>query len=102
MAALHQTTVVTPLSLGIEEDVTTLNGLLMTPFKQVYKLSPDSKTYMEPHLLLGTPVQLINGSHEYYKSSWDLLDILLVEKGPNAEKKREARACLRLDPRMKH
>lgn len=65
MAAFHQTTGITPLCLDTEEDVATLERLLMTPFEQVYKLSPDGKTYVEPRLLLGTPVQRINESHEY-------------------------------------
>ncbi|KAK6448921.1 hypothetical protein FP744_10005171 [Trichoderma asperellum] len=80
MAAFHQTTGITPLCLDTEEDVATLERLLMTPFEQVYKLSPDGKTY---------------------ESSWDSLDALLARQDPEAEKKREAHAHLQRNPNDK-
>lgn len=65
MAAFHPETGLTPLCLDTEEDQATLLRVLQTPFEQVYRLSPDGKTYLEPHLLRGTPVERINESHEY-------------------------------------
>ncbi|KAL6894794.1 hypothetical protein GGI43DRAFT_386379 [Trichoderma evansii] len=80
MAALHQTTDVSLLSLDNEEDIATLKRLLMTPFEQVYKLSPDGKTF---------------------EGSWDSLDTFLARQAPEAEEKRAAHARLQLDPNNK-
>jgi hypothetical protein len=65
MAAFHPETGITHLCLDDEEDQATLLRVLQTPFEQIYKLSPDGKSYLEPHLLRETPVQRINESHEY-------------------------------------
>ncbi|UKZ64150.1 uncharacterized protein TrAtP1_005369 [Trichoderma atroviride] len=65
MAAFHPETGITHLCLDNEEDQATLLRVLQTPFEQIYKLSPDGKTYLEPPLLRGTPVERINESHEY-------------------------------------
>ncbi|KAM0518061.1 hypothetical protein ACHAPE_004464 [Trichoderma viride] len=87
MAAFHPETGITHLCLDDEEDQATLLRVLQTPFEQIYKLSPDGKTYLEPHLLRGTP-----------ESSWDSLNAFLEREGPEAVMKQEAQALCRLDP----
>lgn len=48
-----------------DADEVTLRKLLKIPTEKVYKFSPDGKTYLEPWLLRGTPVERISESSEH-------------------------------------
>lgn len=54
-----------PPTIGTPSDAATLRQLLKTPYDSVYKVSSDGKTYLEPLMLRGTPVQRISESSEY-------------------------------------
>ncbi|KAM0260165.1 hypothetical protein ACHAQJ_002930 [Trichoderma viride] len=84
-----------------EEEIATLKILLKTPYEKVFKLSPDGKTFLEPSLLRGTPVQRIDESHEYWERSWDSVDTVLARQEPEAKKKQEAYARTQFDPNNK-
>lgn len=49
----------------LPSDEVKLRAVLKTPYDRVYRLSPDGSTFLEPVLLIGTPVKCITEDSEH-------------------------------------
>ncbi|KAK5994396.1 hypothetical protein PT974_04870 [Cladobotryum mycophilum] len=81
------------------ERLTKLRRVLQTPPDQIFKVSSDGQTYLEPAMLRGVPVAKLDEKSPYWQRSWASLDKLLEKQAPEAEMKEAARRRLLVDPK---
>ncbi|KAH7244092.1 uncharacterized protein BKA55DRAFT_573098 [Fusarium redolens] len=75
--------------------------MLSKPWGDVYHISPDGEKYISPRCLIGTPVQKITETDDYWMPGWSSLEAYLAKESSEEEKKRESKERCRLDPHNK-